>query len=153
MRLGGADAMSDGNGRSGLTHPRKAAMVAALARTGNVSASARAAEIERSTHYRWLSTDPEYAIAVEQALEDAVDVLEAVARKRAIVGSDPLLMFLLKAARPEKYRERHEVKHAGKIRPLDGDPFEILRDPVLTKALDDHLLRRAGKRPLPSSSS
>jgi hypothetical protein len=29
--------------------------------------------------------------------------------------SDTLLIFLLKGARPEKYRERADVRHSGKI--------------------------------------
>jgi len=48
-------------------------------------------------------------------MEDAVDVLEAVARRRAVQGSDTLLIFLLKAARPAKYRERHQVEHSGRL--------------------------------------
>ena len=126
--------------------------MAALAKTGNISASARAAEIERTTHYRWLRSDPEYARAAEQAMEEAVDVLEAVARKRAIIGSDTLLIFLLKAARPEKYRDRYDVRHAARVEVVQNDdPFEILRDPEVTKVLDDHLARRAmaGRLPAP----
>jgi hypothetical protein len=30
-------------------------------------------------------------------------------------GSDTLLMFLLKARRPETYRERTEIRHAGEL--------------------------------------
>lgn len=46
-------------------------------------------------------------------MEEAADVLEAEARRRATVGgSDVLLIFLLKGARPEKYRDRYEVRQA-----------------------------------------
>ena len=78
-------------------------------------------------------------------------MLEAVARKRAIVGSDTLLIFLLKAVRPEKFRDRYQVQHVAKVDPIErGDPFEILRDPDVKKALDDFHARRAGIRQLPS---
>jgi hypothetical protein len=97
---------TNGSASHEITHPKKRAMLAALARTGNVSAAARAADICRRTHYDWLGSDPDYRPAVEQAMEEAADVLEAVARQRAIVGSDTLLIFLLKAVRPEKFRER-----------------------------------------------
>ena len=100
----------------GITHPKKRAMLAALSQTGNVSAAARAAGIGRRTHYCWLDDDPRYVLAVEQAMEEAADVLEAVARKRAVHGSDLLLIFLLKAIRPEKFRERHHMEHAGDIK-------------------------------------
>jgi hypothetical protein len=64
----------------------------------------------------------------DEALEDAADRLEAEAFRRAVRGvdrpvvyrgervgtvhefSDALLMFLLKAARPEKYRDRFDPK-------------------------------------------
>ena len=69
--------------------------------------------IERSTHYEWMRSDHDYAAKVDQALEDAVDLLEAVTRKRAVVGSEVLLIFLLEGVRPERYRERHQVKHEG----------------------------------------
>lgn len=135
-------------------------MLAALAKTGNVSASARAAGIDRATHYKWLHIDAEYAAAVEIAIDDAVDVLEAVARQRAIHGSDLLLIFLLKGHRPEKYRDRYEVKHDGRLRvEHHDDAFAVLRDPAVVKVLDDYqdrkLLReweeggRSGRCPVP----
>ena len=72
------------------------------------------------------ATDPAFAAAWDDALEAAVDQLEAEARHRAIDGveqphfhqgkvcgtvrkySDALLMFLLRAHRPETYRDRTE---------------------------------------------
>ena len=95
----------------GITHPKKRSMLAALSKTGNISAAARAAQICRRTHYDWLDSDPSYCPAVRQAWEEAADVLEACARKRALIGSDTLLIFLLKSVRPEKFRERYEVEH------------------------------------------
>jgi len=96
-----------------IAHPKKRAMLSALSQTGNVSAAARAAGIARRTHYDWLASDPSYGPAVDQAMEEAADVLEAVARKRAIVGSDLLLIFLLKAIRPAKFRDRYEAPVAS----------------------------------------
>ena len=93
-----------------------------------------AAEVGRSSHYRWLD-DPEYREAFDLAKEDAADILEAEAKRRAVEGveepagwykgeaggvvrkySDTLLIFLLKGLRPEVYRERMEVRgFLGKI--------------------------------------
>jgi hypothetical protein len=42
--------------------------------------------------------------------EDAVDGLEAECRRRALNGSDALLTFLLRAERPDKYREQVAVR-------------------------------------------
>jgi len=100
-----------------------------LASSGNVSASARQAGVERSTVYGWREADRAFASAWEAALEDAVDLLEAEARRRAVDGydevvlsggrivcdpsgvpvtrrkySDGLLSFLLRAHRPARFR-------------------------------------------------
>ena len=78
---------------------------------GTVTAACEGAGVSRQAHYNWLRDDADYK-ARFQALEDQCAVLlEDEARKRALAGSDTLLIFLLKGARPEKYRERSEVKH------------------------------------------
>lgn len=73
--------------------------------TCNVRLSADAAGIDRDTAYRRRGRDPVFAKRWAQAEQDAVDVLEAEARRRALSMSDTLLIFLLKSHRPEKYRE------------------------------------------------
>ncbi len=89
----------------------------------------KAAGVGRSSHYRWLEKDPEYRAAFDLAKEDATDALEAEAHRRAVEGveeqvgwyrgvaggtvrrySDVLLIFLLKSLRPERYRERVDVR-------------------------------------------
>jgi hypothetical protein len=102
--------------------------LAAYARTGNIAAAARAAKCHRSQHYEWLH-DPAYAEAFLAAQEEAVEALELEARRRAEKGvvkpvyyqgevcgtvreySDTLLIFLLKAARPERYRDNARIEH------------------------------------------
>lgn len=89
------------------------AFLAALANCGVVRAACTAANITSGYVYQVRLKDPKFAAAWEQALEDAADSLEAEAVKRARAGSDTLLIFLLKAARPEKYRERYHTEHSG----------------------------------------
>lgn len=107
---------------------KQRAFLAAYARTGNIAAAARAAKCHRSAHYEWLN-DPAYAEAFLAAQEEAVEALELEARRRAEKGvvkpvyyqgevcgtvreySDTLLIFLLKAARPEKYRDNARIEH------------------------------------------
>lgn len=78
-----------------------------------------------------------FALEWDNAVDEAVDLLEAEARRRAYSGvdkpvhykgqrvdmiseySDGLMMFLLKAHRPHKYREKYEFTG-----PDDG-PIEI----------------------------
>jgi hypothetical protein len=110
-----------------------------LANSGNIFASAKAAKITRSTVYERRDNDPEFKAAMFSAFEDATDLLELEARRRAHDGvdephfgsggpglgtvqvgvvrkySDTLMSLLLKAHRPEKFRERYEVKHDGNV--------------------------------------
>lgn len=109
-----------------------------LRENGNVRLACEAARIERSTAYRLRDRDVLFAVEWDEAQELAADLLEEEARRRAHDGvdepvygrigkdqdgkigvirkySDTLLIFLLKGARPEKYRERQEIKHSGNV--------------------------------------
>lgn len=91
----------------------RAAFLHTLATTGQITKAAKAAKVERQTAYNWRKTDPDFARAWDEAIELAADMLEDVAIDRAIrpTGySDGLLTLLLKAHKPEKYRERSEVQ-------------------------------------------
>lgn len=101
----------------------RAKFLGALAQTGNVLAATTRAGIDRTTAYKRRYRDGKFAAAWDQALEDAADLLEIEARRRATKGvarpvfqggkhvgdvteySDTLLMFLLRGANPKKYRE------------------------------------------------
>jgi len=128
-------------------HPHKRAMVAALAQTGNVCAASRCANVHRQRHYEWMKKDEVYWTAVADAMREAGELLEAEAWRRAMVGdlvpvyqrgekmgtvrkySDPLLIFLLKAAKPEKYRER--VSHHTPPEPA-GNPLPVSLSSLLS---------------------
>lgn len=111
-----------------------------LAEGGNVTLAARAAGIERSTAYDRRNSNEAFAALWDDAMEQASDLLEAEARRRAYEGwdepvygrlpgrdagegeigvvrkySDALMQTLLKGAKPEKYRERMDMRHSGKI--------------------------------------
>ena len=130
---------------------QKRAFLAAFAETGNIRRAALTANVSRQSHYRWMD-DPDYAKRFQAAQEEASDILEEEARRRAIAGlrrykfhqgtpavgpdgepyyeleySDTLLIFLLKGARPDKYAER--LKHDVAAAPEQFDPakLEILR--------------------------
>jgi hypothetical protein len=122
----------------GISHLKKRAFLQAFAITGNVSASAATAGVSRRSHSNWLADDEAYQVAFADAREIAVDRLEDEARRRAYDGElEPvfqggrlvgwkavkdttLLIFLLKALRPDKYRERFEHLHEGTITLLDA---------------------------------
>ena len=108
----------------------RATFLAALEASGNVSAAARRAATHRGTAYRHRQADPEFRAAWDEALETALDDMELEARRRAVDGwdepvffkgevcghirrySDALIMFLLKAYRPE-FRDNYRVEHSG----------------------------------------
>lgn len=84
--------------------------LATIRSTGNVRLAASAAGVDRSTSYRRAERDPAFAAAWAEASDDAIDTLEGEARRRALAGSDALLMFLLRAHRPQIYRESLDVR-------------------------------------------
>lgn len=114
-------------------HPKKVAFLAAFARCGIVSQACRLAEVGRSAHYQWLHDDPEYVKAFEDSKQDAIESLEKEAIRRARKGwlepifhegavcghkrkySDTLLIFILKGAAPDKYRERLDATVKGSM--------------------------------------
>ena len=94
-----------------MSQPKKKAFLAAYATMGTVTGAARKVGIDRRTHSRWLK-NPAYRRAFLAAEDEAIEYLEQEARRRALTGakpSDTLLIFLLKAKRPNIYRERHEI--------------------------------------------
>jgi hypothetical protein len=86
------------------------AFLDAIRASGNVRLAASAAGVDRSTPYVRAKRDPEFAANWAMAEQDAIDILEAEARRRALESSDSLLMFLLRAHRPERYRDSVEVR-------------------------------------------
>lgn len=116
-----------------LTAKKREAFILALAVTGNVSAACKKAKVSRQTVYLYKREDPAFAAAWDEAEAIYVELLEAEADRRAAKGtlkpvfykgakvgtvreySDTLLMFRLKALRPDKYRERADVKHSGNV--------------------------------------
>lgn len=134
---------------NGIRHPKKRAFLAAYAELGNVSGAAEIAGINRMSHYHWLEGDERYAEVFAQAHEIACDHLESEARRRAIEGthepvfyqgkqvgsvkrySDTLLIFLLKGARPDKFRDNATIRHTGP----DGGAIKVEGDYEVSQRL------------------
>ena len=94
---------------------------------GNISRSCRALKINRSTVYEWQETDDVWLAEFRQAEIEATETMEAEAYRRAVEGtakpvfhqgaqcgvvqeySDTLLIFMLKARAPDKYRDNVSV--------------------------------------------
>jgi hypothetical protein len=87
---------------------RKKKFIAALTSHGTVYHAAQAAGISRQTAYRWQREDPEFADQWEEAIENAVDVVESTIYQQAIGGNTLAGIFYLKAHRPI-YRDRLNI--------------------------------------------
>ncbi len=114
--------------------------LAALMQHGNVSRAARAAKISRMQLYRERAAAPDFAKAWRDAQQIGLDSLEDVANTRARKDSDTLLIFLLKAHRPEKYREttRHELSGpAGKPIQIETFDYDTAIAKITTRSDED----------------
>ncbi len=119
------------------------AFLAGLAKLGTVSAACKAAKIDRSTAYRHRDASPEFKQDWEHAREAFADLLEKEAIRRATKGtrrakyfkdqllchereySDALLLALLKANNPKKFRDQLDVTSGG-----EKIPIAVVKMPV-----------------------
>jgi hypothetical protein len=123
---------------------RKQAFLGAYVQCASVTRAAQAAGVCREMHYEWLETDAGYAQAFEATRDQAAQVLEDEAVRRAYQGtlkpvyytgqlcgvqreySDGMLTMLLKGARPEKYRDRVDHTVVKKDLRFRGSMTELL---------------------------
>lgn len=115
------------------------------AECGNISTAAAAAGVNRSAVYKWQEHDDTFVAAMKQAESHATELLEKEAWRRArdgfaepvyqhgkLVGtvqrySDALLVFLLKARAPERYRDRVDVSVTPVIKAVAGfEPADVV---------------------------
>ena len=101
---------------SAISTPKKAAMLEALERSlGIVSTAAKAANIDRQTHYNWLKDDPNYKAAVEAIQESVIDFAESHLYKLIKEGNPAANIFYLKTKGKNRgYIERQEIEVSEK---------------------------------------
>lgn len=137
--------------RTERTHKKREAFLNALAETASVVKACDVAKVGRRTVYDWRRDDEAFAEAWERALDIGTDALEDEATRRAFEGwdepvhyqgiatstirkySDTLLMFMLKARRPEKFKDRAQHEHTGQ----DGGPIEFTFSIDGARSVDD----------------
>ena len=112
-------------------------------KTANIAYAARAAGIQRKQVYVWQEKYDDFCSRMAEAREEAYDKLEQEALRRAVEGvqrkrpiivgreiidyeviteySDRLLEVLLKARRPDVFREKTSIEHSGP----NGQPIAI----------------------------
>lgn len=129
-------------------------------RVGTTTAGCKAAKMSTRTAYEWKAAYPAFAEAEHQARETFYDGLEQEATRRAWHGvkriksfyfmgakvgedvtveySDTLMTLLLKAGRPEKYRERSDVRTDGSVEVrVVYDDLPPLPEPIEPPALPE----------------
>ncbi|MBI4497074.1 MAG: hypothetical protein HY689_04140, partial [Chloroflexi bacterium] len=65
---------------------RQALFLARYAQLGNLALAAEQAAVSKRVVHHWKATDPAFAEAFAEAQAQAVEVLEAEARRRAVEG-------------------------------------------------------------------
>lgn len=121
-----------------ISEAKKTSVLEAITDLASVSAACKKCKIPRSTFYTWLEGDKDFRLRYKKALRLGTKALEDEAIRRAFVGvskpifqygelvgyekrySDTLLMFMLKALAPNKYKERTLQEQTGK----DGGPIQ-----------------------------
>lgn len=138
----------------------KPAFLEALEQTGMVTEACKVAGVGRRTVYDHRQRDEEFALAWADVEEITTERMEREAQRRAVEGtdkpvfqqgvevgrireySDTLLIFMLKARRPDRYRENVKVEHSGAIKTdlakLSTDELQAIADGLDAK--------RAGSR-------
>lgn len=119
------------------------------AQWGNLTSASRAAGVSRNAVYRWQETDEQFLAAFKQADAAATERLEREAWRRAVEGSpyertsywhgepvgtdrkieysDQLMMLLLRARRPDLYREKVDLAVTSVVKTIAGvDPSSVL---------------------------
>jgi hypothetical protein len=92
-----------------FTKARRKKFLDALALGYSISYACKKLKIGRQTAYDLKKKDEEFAGAWEEAVEQGTEALEDEAVTRAYNGSDTMLIFTLKARKPEKYGDKKHI--------------------------------------------
>lgn len=108
-------------------------VLVALRMGASYAKAAMAAGLARSALYYWMGEDEDFHAACKEAEEEGTDRLEDEMLRRAVDGtdkpvfhqgsivgtvreySDTLAIFMAKARRPDKFKDRTAVEHSGTV--------------------------------------
>ena len=88
---------------------RQAIALKAFVELGTETGACQLLGLSRSAWHKWTARYERFREAADEAFQTVGDLLEQEAIRRAYDGSDLLLIFCLKAYKPEKYRERYQA--------------------------------------------
>ena len=140
-----ADKIARAEDRQKRDELAKTKYLKAVSQWGTITAGCREARVTAATILQWREHDLEFSIREQQAREALVDQLEEEALRRGVKGvqrpvyqaghlvgyqteySDLLLQLLLRANRPEKYREKADINVTQVIKTVSGvSPADVL---------------------------
>lgn len=97
-------------------------MIEALKQTlGVVTSACEAVGIDRKTHYNWLKSDEEYAAAVDDISNVALDFAESALYKKIKEGDTASTIFYLKTKGKNRgYIEKQQIEATNIIEVSEG---------------------------------
>jgi hypothetical protein len=121
------------------------AFLTSYAANGDVQAALKAGGVSRTQLRKWQETDEAFSLRFHNAEIEAIELLEAEARTRAVAGSqltrrvyrhgllyeeihewrpsDAMLTKLLQAHKPEKYGDKLTVTQTTVVKAIDADAW------------------------------
>ena len=100
-----------------MAHNKKEKLLEALKETQGLiyHACKKAGNISRSTYYRYMKEDPEFAKEVEDIKQAQIDYVEGQLIKNISDGKETSIIFYLKSkARDRGYAEKLDITSGGK---------------------------------------
>ena len=99
------------------TKIKKKEMLDALEKAlGVVTTASKICGVPRVTHYKWMKTDENYRLAVEELADVTLDFAESQLHKQIQEGNTTATIFYLKTkGKKRDYVERTEIKHEAGI--------------------------------------
>ena len=110
-----------------MVHNKKEKLLKALQETQGLiyHACKKAGNISRSTYYRYMKEDKEFAQAVEDIKEAQIDYVEGELIKNISRGKETSIIFYLKSkAKDRGYAEKLDITSGGK--PLTELKIEVI---------------------------
>lgn len=109
------------------------------------SKAARRAGGDLQNFKSWRNSDENFKKDWEEAEEQGTEFLEDAATERAIDKSDPLMMFMLKARKPEKYDRGGKLELSGNLN-VEGSKAKLLNKIAKLQALKQGAIEVSGER-------
>ena len=111
---------------------KKQGMLLALEKSlGIVTKACKSTDISRQTHYRWMQEDDDYAEAVRDLENVALDFAESKLHEQISNGNPTCIIFYLKTkGRPRGYVERQEQEIVIEGKVEHPDIIHLVAEPL-----------------------